>query len=87
MRAFTLNRNYVMTKYFDMLKRGHLRLPHWEDISDIAQDIRNVIIEFDEVKNTQKFVNTGPDDFVHATIFAVMSLMSLSSNNLNKFLL
>lgn len=87
MRAFTLNRNYVLTKFFEMLKKGHLRLPHWEDFGEISQDIRNILIEYDEVKNTQKFVNVGPDDFVHATIYGVMALMSLSANNLNKYLI
>lgn len=75
MSAYTLNRNYVMNLYFNLLKKGKLRHPHWEDIEDMASDIQNVIIEYDEIKNTQKYVNIGPDDFVHATIFACMAGM------------
>lgn len=87
MRAFTLNRNYVLTKFFEMVKKGHLRFPHWEDFGHMAQDVRNIVIEYDEKKNTQKFVNIGPDDFVHASVYAIMALMSLSSSNLNKYLI
>lgn len=75
MSAYTLNKNYVMTMFFRMLKTGKIRLPHWEDISEIAQDALNIVIEYDEDKNTQKFVNLGPDDFAHATLYAVMAGM------------
>jgi len=69
MRAYTMNKNYIMNKYFELIKNGKLRLPRWEDISHLASDARNVIIEYDEDKNTQKFTNVGPDDFVHSSLF------------------
>lgn len=73
MRAYTMNKNYIMNKYFELLKNGKLRLPRWEDIKDLAHDIRNIIIEYDEVKNTQKFSNTGPDDFAHSSLYGVVA--------------
>lgn len=77
MRAYTMNKNYIMNKYFEMLKGGKLRLPRWEDISDLATDARNVIIEYDEDRNTQKFTNVGPDDFVHSSLFASVAAIML----------
>lgn len=77
MRAYTMNKNYIMNKFFEMLKKGKLRLPRWEDIDELARDVRNVIIEYDEKKNTQKYTNTGPDDFVHSTLFATVAAIML----------
>ena len=77
MRAYTMNKNFIMNKYFNMLKSGKLRLPRWEDFEDIAQDITNVIKEYDEEKNTEKFTNIGPDDFVHSSLFASVAAMIL----------
>ena len=75
MPAYTLNRNAIMNQFFKWLKKGKIVLPHWEDIHEIAHDIRNVIVEYDEDKNKTKYVNIGPDDFVHSTIFAMVSAM------------
>lgn len=75
MPAYTLNRNAIMNQFFRWLKKGKIRLPHWEDIREIAHDVRNVIVEYDEDKNKTKYVNVGPDDFVHSTIFAMASAM------------
>ena len=63
-----------------MLKKGKLRLPKYEDIESFATDLRNVVIEYDEDKNTEKYTNVGPDDFTHATLFGSMALMMLSDN-------
>lgn len=76
MAAYTLNKTNVMNMFFNMLKKGKLRLPKWSDIeTTAATDIQNIIIEYDEEKNTQRFTNIGPDDFVHATLFACMAGM------------
>lgn len=75
MPAYTLNRNAIMTQFFRWLKNGKIRLPHWEDINEIAHDIRNIVIEYDENKNKTKYVNVGTDDFAHSTIFAMVSAM------------
>lgn len=80
MRAYTLNKNYVMNMLFNMLKRGKLRLPRWEGFSDIANDFLNTLIEYDEDNNKQRYINIGPDDFVHATLFACMAGMFTFDN-------
>jgi hypothetical protein len=73
MPAYTLNRNYIMTRFFHLLKTGKILLPQWEDTEPFAKDLQNIVIEYDEKKNKQKFVNIGPDDFVHSSIFAVVT--------------
>ncbi len=80
MRAYTMNKNWVMNKFFTMLKKGKLRLPNYQDIEPMTTDIRNVIIEYDEDKNKEKYTNVGPDDFVHATLFGSMALMMLTDS-------
>ena len=75
-----MNKNWVMNKFFTMLKKGKLRLPNYQDIEPMTTDIRNVIIEYDEDKNKEKYTNVGPDDFVHATLFGSMALMMLTDS-------
>ena len=75
MMAYTLNKTNVMNMFFNMLKKGKLRLPKWASSEGIVSDIQNVIIEYDEEKNTQRYTNIGPDDYVHATLFACMAGM------------
>lgn len=72
MPAWTLNRTQVMTEFFDRLKSGTLLLPRFEDFQPFINDLTNVQIEYDEDKNKTKFINVGPDDFCHATIFAML---------------
>lgn len=80
MKAYTLNKTFVMNRFFKMVKSERLLFPKWEDFEVMSSDISNVIIDYNEEKNTEKFTNIGPDDFVHATLFATLGLVSLSSN-------
>ena len=73
MPAYTLNRNYIMTRFFHLIKTGKIIFPRWEDTALFAKDLQNIVLEHDEKKNTQKYVNIGPDDFVHSTIFATVA--------------
>ena len=74
MPAYTLNRNQVLGGFFDRIKKGRIIFPKYEDFEPYAHDIMNVQLDFDEERNTVKYVNIGPDDFVHATVFALISL-------------
>lgn len=74
MPAYTLNRNQVMGDFFERIKKRKIVFPRWEDFQEVARDIKNVQKEFDEERNSMKYINIGPDDFVHATIFAIISL-------------
>jgi len=74
MPAYTLNRNQVMGEFFERIKKGKIVFPKMEDFKTFATDIMNVQMAFDEERNSMKYVNIGPDDFVHATIFASISM-------------
>ncbi len=73
MRAYTMNKTFIMNKFFKMIKTGKLKFPAYEDCANILADLRNVLIEYDEEKNTERYTNVGPDDFAHATIFAMVA--------------
>jgi hypothetical protein len=64
-----------MNKFFDLVKKGKLKFPSWDTFYPFAADIQNVIVEFDEEKNTTKYSNIGPDDFVHSTVFSMISTL------------
>lgn len=73
MQAYTLNRNQVFTEFFRKLKNGNLLLPEYESAEDFIEEIRNIQLEYDEDRNKLSYVSMGLDDFVHATIFAMVS--------------
>lgn len=74
MPAYTLNRTQVITDFFQMVKKGDIFFPRWEDTKQFAKDLLNVQMEYDVDHNTMKYINIGPDDFLHATLFSILSL-------------
>ena len=74
MPAYTLARGQVLDDLFSMIKKGDIKFPKWDDTRHFADDFLNVQIEYDEARNTSKYVNIGPDDTVHALCFAMVSL-------------
>jgi hypothetical protein len=74
MPAYTLARNQVMNEFFRAIKNRKVVLPRWEDFEPFKDDFMNVQMEFDEEKNKMKYVSVGPDDTVHASIFAQVAL-------------
>jgi len=75
MPAYTLNRTQVITEFFSRVKKGKIIFPCWEDIQEqkFHKDLLNTQMEFDEGRNLMKYVNIGPDDFLHATLYAVIA--------------
>jgi transposase-like protein len=74
MPAYTLNRNQVLGEFFDRIKKRKIVFPRWEDFETFSRDIMNVQLEFDEERNTMKYINIGPDDLVHSLVYALISL-------------
>ncbi len=74
MPAYTLARGQVLDDLFSMVKKRRIKFPRWEDTRHFADDFLNVQIEYDEDRNTSKYINIGPDDTVHALCFAIVSL-------------
>ena len=77
MRAYTLNKTHVMTMFFKLIKKGKVLFPRYSMMRDMLSDLRNVVIEYDEDKNTERYTNIGPDDFTHSTLYGVMLAMFL----------
>ena len=74
MPAYTLNRSQVLDDLFSKIRKQKIVFPRWEDTKQFAEDFLNMQIEYDEERNTVKYINIGPDDAVHATLFATVSL-------------
>ena len=63
-----------MDDLFTAIRKRKIVFPRWEDTKPFAEDFLNVQMEYDEDRNTVKYINIGPDDTVHATLFAMLSL-------------
>jgi hypothetical protein len=74
MPAYTLARSQVLDDLFSMIKKREIKFPRWDEMRHFADDFLNVQIEYDEDRNTAKYINIGPDDAVHALCFALVSL-------------
>lgn len=74
MPAYTLSRNQVMNEFFQLIKKNQFVFPRWEDFEPFKDDFLNVQMDFDEERNTMKFTSIGPDDTVHACIYAQVAL-------------
>jgi hypothetical protein len=83
MPAYTLNRTQVITELFKLIKDQRIIFPKWEETEEFAEDLLNVYADYDEDRNLMKYINVGPDDFLHALIFAVISNEMI--NGLNNF--
>lgn len=73
MRAYTLNRNQVMTDMFIKLKKNKVVFPRAVDMEPFFEDILNIQTEYNEELGKMKYINMGPDDFFHSLLYAVMA--------------
>jgi hypothetical protein len=74
MNAYVLNRTQSMLRLFNAFKKRRFVLPKWEYTKPFAEDILNIQAEYNEDDNSMKFINLGPDDFFHATLYALFAL-------------
>ena len=74
MPAYTLSKNQAMDNFFAKIKKREIILPKWDHTRHFADDFLNVQIEYDEERNVSRYINIGPDDAVHATLFASTAL-------------
>jgi hypothetical protein len=73
MPAYTLNRTQVMSNIFEKFRRQKITLPKPHHLlDDLLQDILNIQIDFNQETNKMRYINKGPDDFFHATLFALL---------------
>jgi hypothetical protein len=71
--AYTLNRTESMTLIFNALKAGKIRFVSPLDMDPFFEDILNIYSEFDDELGTMRYINSGPDDFFHALLYAIFA--------------
>ena len=83
-----LHRSDTMGFTFDLLKKGKVLFPMWEQSSECFYDILNIFVEVKEGVLRQELVYrhpaSKPDDFFHALNFAVCQAHLLGNNSLLK---
>ncbi len=84
-KAYTLSRNTVMTNLFMKIKTKKIILPRWEDFKPFVKDILAIAMDYDEEKNTFKYIKSGPDDFFHSLLYGDLAteLYSLTTKTAN----
>ena len=62
-----------MSNVFEKFRRQKIVLPKpHHQLDDLLQDILNIQIDFNQETNKMRYINKGPDDFFHATLFALL---------------
>lgn len=74
MQAYVLNRTQAMLRLFNAIKKLKFLFPKWEYTKPFAEDMLNIQAEYNEDDNSMKFVNIGPDDFFHSTLYALLAI-------------
>lgn len=72
--VYILNRTANMDRIFSMLKQRKILFPSWEYTKPFAEDILNIRLEYADDEQSYSYTNEGPDDFFHATLYAVVAL-------------
>jgi hypothetical protein len=78
-----LNRSDVMGFTFDLLNKGRILFPRWEDSSEAMQDILSVFTEVKEVdlKSNIFYRHKNPDDFMHTIVWCASAAHLAAGNS------
>lgn len=68
--VYTTSRLRVMTEFFSHIKHKKYIFPQWEQFEEFANDILAVGIEYNADNTKIKYVNSDPDDSLHAILYA-----------------
>jgi len=68
-QAYTLSRNTVMTDLFTKIKQRKIVFPQWSDFQYYAKDILAIAIEYNEEKNTYRYIKSAADDTFHSILY------------------
>ncbi len=74
MKAYTLGRTPIMTRFFSDIKAGKFIFPQWDEWEPFAKDILAPVIDYDKDKIKMFYVNSRPDDTFHALIYGKTAL-------------
>jgi len=72
MNIYTTSRLKVMTEFFTRIKHKKIIFPNWDEFEPFANDILSTSIEYSKDGTKIKYVNTDPDDSLHAMIYATL---------------
>jgi len=62
-----------MANMFEKFRNKEIIFPKLDDDLEILlQDILNIQMDYKLETNTLRYINKGPDDFFHATLFAIV---------------
>jgi hypothetical protein len=78
-----LNRSETMSFTMDLLKKGKILFPRWEDSSEAMQDILAIFTEVreDNLRSRVFYRHRDPDDFFHTLNYAACSANLWSGNS------
>jgi len=63
----------MMANMFEKFKNKEIIFPHLDNnLELLLQDILNIQMDYKLETNTLRYITKGPDDFFHATLFAVL---------------
>lgn len=68
--VYTTARLRVMTEFFSKIKHKKFIFPCWEEFEPFAEDILAIVIEYSLDNTKIKYVNSEPDDSLHAILYA-----------------
>ena len=58
-----------MTNLFTKIKNRKIIFPQWSDFYPFAQDILAIAIEYNEEKNTYRYIKAAADDTFHSALY------------------
>lgn len=72
---FIVNRNAVLSQFFDSLKGENMILPQWEVFEPFAKDILAEYTEYNELTKVMKYDHPidQPDDGLHSMVFCKLA--------------
>lgn len=72
---FIINRNAVLSQFFDDIKRGYFLFPEWEKFEPFGKDILAEYIEYNDATHLMKYDHPidQPDDALHSLVFCKLA--------------
>jgi hypothetical protein len=72
---FIVNRNAVMSQFFDEIKHGNMMFPQWETFEPFGRDVLAEYVEYNDTTHMMKYDHPidQPDDGLHSMIFCKLA--------------
>ena len=79
---FIVNRNAVLSQFFDSMKRGQFLLPTWETFEPFGKDILAEYVEYNETTHVMKYDHPidQPDDALHSLVYCKLAADIMQGN-------